>query len=136
MTIHIELTTGFTLEWGITPPLEAGATAAWGARAIYQLNRFQRDYRPKKGPGSREKPEATVDIVWDRKAAAGDERALKQLCTWLDKKGLKRLRQLCHKQCLTQDSDDTITITDGKFTIVASPRGSYGYLYLGAWVSS
>lgn len=115
--------------WGIAPPPEARATAAWGARAIYSLPRSRRRTR-----GTRVKPEAEIDLLWDRKAAVGDDAKLKKLCDWLDRKGLKLLRQRCMAEYLTTDSDDTITVTDGAFTLVASPRASYGYLYIGAWL--
>lgn len=127
--------------WGFAPPPEVPAIAAWGARAIYSLPRVNLDPpRRKRGarkPASRVRvPEATVDLLWDRQGSAGDADGMKLLQDWLNAPGgaLQQLRQRCAKEYVTTDCDDVITITDGAFTLIASPRSSYGYLYIGAWV--
>jgi hypothetical protein len=63
---------------------------------------------------------------------AGNNAKLQELTKWLDDVALPRLRKEID---LETSSEETITFTDGQFTLAASPRGSYGYLYIGAWVA-
>lgn len=93
------------MSWGIKAP--EGAKASWGARAIFQDGR--------------------VEIVWDRQGGTGDE----ELISWLNAKGIKQLRKLAKD--LASDEDREVRYQDGEFVVAANPRGSYGYLYLGAW---
>lgn len=121
------------LEWGM--PIPRAATVAWGARAIYHLDpvevRVGKNGKRLKHP--RAETRATIDLLWDRKSATGDQKDVDALCAWLDKYGLKTLKQLCEKQYITSDSNEIITIEANGYKLVASPRESYGYLYISAW---
>lgn len=90
--------------WGIQPP--AGIDAAWGARAIFRGG--------------------LVDLVWDRQAG-GDE----DLREWLNMRGIPQMRRLVADVGSSEDRE--VRWTEGAYTIIANPRASYGYLYLGAW---
>ena len=98
--------------WGIAPPEEVKARAAWGARAIY------------KNAGS-------VSLLWDRQGGKGHNASLMELLTWLDKVALPELRRDCR---LPTWSEDTFEINAGRFFLRATPKRSGGYLYIGAWV--
>lgn len=91
--------------WGIQAP--EGASTAWGARAIFRGG--------------------AVDIVWDRQGGSPDA----DLLAWLNARGLPQLRRLVADVGGSEDRE--VRWTEGPYTVVANPRGSYGYLYLGAW---
>jgi len=122
--------------WGFPPPSNENVLCAWGARAIYKFN-FDRDHR-----GRREPP--MIDLLWDRQdfvphvdapeVEVALVRGKEKLQKWLNTKGLKKLATKCLKECITGDCGDVVAITDGDFGIIASPRQSYGYLYIGAWL--
>ena len=123
------------LEWGNGPAPE-GVLAQWGARAIYALNVNERTRHPQTGRRlKRPKPHTTctIDLLWDRMNALGDQTEVKKLCEWIDNTGLPALKTECVRQYLTSDSEDTITINLHGYVLKASPRGSFGYLYITAW---
>jgi cytoskeleton bundling-enhancing protein CbeA-like protein len=101
------------LAFGLSPP--PGVLAAWGARAIYQP--------------------PNVDILWDRQGYAGQAGELKKLQKWLEGHGLPALRKALKKDRLYTNESREVRIVRTKYTIVANPRASYGYLYLGAWLN-
>lgn len=130
-------------EWGLPP--EANAVAAWGARAIYKFGgRTERVRRkvPKSNPARYRFVEkfvmgADIDLLWDRQSmVGGTEKERKVLQSWLNKKGLKKLKKECEAQSLTSSCDEVVWVRDGKFGLYANPRSSYGYLYIGAWLVS
>lgn len=92
------------MSWGIQPP--EGTDTAWGARAIFRGG--------------------VVDLVWDRQAG-GDA----DLREWLNARGIPQMRRMVADVGGSEDRE--VRWTEGAYTIVANPRGSYGYLYLGAW---
>ena len=103
-----------TQAWGLTPP--TNVTYAWGARAIYQ--------------------NGTIDLLWDRQSMSGtcSEEERKELAAWLDDKALLYLRSLCrYGNGPDGSSAEVVEVRGDGFTLLASPRKSYGYLYLGAW---
>lgn len=102
------------LEFGIYPP--RGATVAWGARAYYTF-----------------KKEPKIDLLWDRQSVAGPEEARRALCAWVNATGLPLLEKELNERFVRTCDDVTVTVTEGGYTLTASPRRSYGYLYLGAW---
>jgi hypothetical protein len=102
------------LEFGISPP--TGITAAWGARALYTW---------KGGP--------QIELLWDRQSPYGPEDQRRTLCKWVNEKGLELLKKELDEKFITSKDDATVTVKDGPYTIVASPKRSYGYLYIGAW---
>ena len=126
-------TVGLCPEWGLPPRPGVRALAAWGARAIYK-NSAGRDQRT----GRKIPPE--IDLLWDRQEFKHDSldqvavKACKRLQKWINTKGIKRLRRECMARCITGDCAEVVEIVDGDFMLIASPRASYGYLYIGAWV--
>jgi hypothetical protein len=102
------------LAWGLEPP--PSVPAAWGARAIYSWSKFSKSY--------------IVDIVHDRRDMFGDD---KELWDWINNTGMKMLREKVNELRLGTDSEEMIEIRDSGFLLAATPRGSYGYLYIGSW---
>lgn len=101
------------LEWGISPPTERAI--AWGARAIYKC------------------PD-DIDLVWDRMGMqGGTEEQRKQFADWLNKRGIPALKEQLRKDYLPGSSEKFINIHMDGWFITASPRGSCGYLYIGAF---
>lgn len=119
--------------FGLRPP-DGITGAAWGARAIYKLGseRVYRNGRPTKNDARR--TVAEIELLWDRQSWQGGTNAERdKLKGWINRRGLAALRRACIKQYLTGDSADTITIEQDGYIMTASPRESYGYLYIGAW---
>jgi len=111
--------------WGIKPPTDTNIVAAWGARAIYKPagiddSAAERHWRLT-GKQSRAKGRHVPAKIMD----------VKRLKKWVNTKGLRLLSKLS----LVDNSKEIVTYTDGPFTITASPKGSHGYLYIGAWVT-
>lgn len=97
------------MTWGLKAP--EGVSVAWGARAIYR--------------------DMTIDLLPDRQSWIGEDR--KPLMGWLNSKGIEGIRKVCDDEYLTPDSADTVTFREGGWLIKASPRASYGYLYMVAY---
>jgi hypothetical protein len=131
------------LPWG--GPAPAGVTVAWGARAIYRLDTrpAPRKETPRKAPAPGARPRrpaaprtittAEIDLLWDRQGGIGDSAARAPLMAWINKVGLPALRLACAAAYLTPDSEARLTISRDGYTITASPRSSYGYLYVTAY---
>jgi hypothetical protein len=99
--------------FGIEPPAGARPRARWGARAIY------RDF--------------TFDMLWDRTSCEGEEPDRAALLAWVEECGLPGLRAVAKRARLPQSSREELEVVGMGFRLVASPRRSYGYLYIGAW---
>lgn len=99
--------------WGIQPP-NAGV-CWWGARAIYQGR--------------------SIDLLRDRQQmACGSLEEREGLASWLDRKALPELSARAARHDLPEPSSaETVVIQSEGFCLHASPRASFGYLYLGAW---
>jgi len=129
--------------WGLSSPEISGPT--WGARAIYQLATRPVTVRVKRKGRmvtvSDYKTTAEIDVPWDRCQwdLAGDEKQAKRIAAWINKSGLEKLRRECLKRCITPECDETVRIDHkvGKVTyhVIASPKASYGYLYLAVWAT-
>ena len=120
-----------TIEWGLIKTVEA--SAAWGARAIYNRNHYAgaRMSRAKAGTG------VCVDVVWDRQSIAGEEPAKRALAQWLAKKtggGMTLLAKRLKADGVYPEDSIEIAIDHGRFHLRANPRSSYGYLYITAWM--
>jgi hypothetical protein len=129
--------TGHPSTWGIPAPSSVRG-ASWGARAIYSLDlrsvRRRRVDRGRYVTTSVMEPIATIDLVWDRQGMNGgspDDQAT--LLAWLNGTGLAALRERCTVARLAPSSRDEIHVKIDGFALLASPRASYGYLYIGAW---
>ena len=106
------------LEWGLRREIP-GASAAWGARAIYHAK------------------EAMLDFLRDRQSAGGMETDRRKLSQWLAKKrggGLQLLTNRIRSERLVPSSNETIRIDHGRYHLWASPMRSYGYMYVTAWI--
>lgn len=103
----------------------------WGARAIY------------KGPWDKWAP-CDIDIVPDRQGWAGityqenwgavsqdkiDED--KKFLDWAGKIGMKWLREKVKEIGLSTSDNQRLAFEEGPYKLIASPNGSYGYLYIG-----
>jgi len=101
--------------WGLKP--EPGAIVAWGARAIYKSYPVD------------------VDLLGDRMGMAGGNKVDRRcLADWINKVGLKLLKEQCATRGIRGDSEEVVRIEAGDFVLVASPRASHGYLYIGVWL--
>jgi len=123
--------------FGRQPPPEA--VVAWGARAIYSIRsgRARQVKRTVAGRTRRvfvQESIVNIDLLWDRQRFAGDEPAILAFKKVVDEKLLPALRIRCAERGLPTNSHDVVEIkTDDGCTMEASPQGSYGYLYIGAW---
>ena len=100
------------MAWGLKAP--EGVSVAWDARAIYKAGH--------------------VDLVHDRQSWTGKRtKARKALAAWINGVGLAGIREVCRETYLPSDSAETVSFREGGFVIKASPRQSYGYLYLVAY---
>jgi hypothetical protein len=105
------------LRFGINPP--GGVQTAWGARWIIDSD-------------------GRVDQVWDRTDAIGPDDRHHELLDYLnDHVGdapQQKARQLLERGELRWSDEHRVTLyEDDVVTVVANPRRSYGYLYVGAW---
>lgn len=105
------------LKFGRQPP--KGVKVAWGARAIFK-------------PVSKN---PMIDLLWDRQDGFGSDEDKKDLLRWVDTVGMPWL----HEQIEDQDvysisrSMSVFRLARDGYVIEASPQGSYGHLYIGAW---
>jgi hypothetical protein len=88
----------------------------WGARAIFHPDTAY-----------------PIDLLPDRQGYQSDELDPKPLLDWLNKFGLPELKKLPTFKNLDTSSREVVEVKQGQFTLQASPQGSYGYLYIGAW---
>jgi hypothetical protein len=102
-------------EWGLETK-DPNAKFCWGARAIYKLN-FE---------------EVLIDILHDRQSWAGEHTTKDRisLSTWLNTKALNHLKVKLAKRGIGSASSESESIEGDGFCLCASPRASYGYLYL------
>jgi hypothetical protein len=111
------------MAFGLNAALPEGVEAAWGARLIF--------------------PD---DLLWDRQGTIRDDdsSAWLELQAWLDgkprgkgalKAALDRARALADSGELCSSGTEQVTLyEDADGTIVGNPNGSYGYLYVAAWL--
>ena len=108
------------LTWGLAP--HTGTRTAWGARAIYKLRGDM----------------VVIDLLPDRQDLFGSKKDRQDLVKWVNRKGLKELRKRLLDQYVTESSSAFVAFEEKKgdqsFYIEASPRASYGYLYLVAGI--
>lgn len=116
--------------WNGVEALPEGVTLAYGARAIYSLRVVQ----IRRARYTDYKSVATIDVPYDRQSLVpgAPTREVKRFCAWINK-ALPRLTKACERLGLTPDSRAEVTIERGGYKLVASPRASYGYLYIRAW---
>lgn len=102
--------------FGLRPNIEPSPDLYWGCRAIFRA------------------PD-DIDVLWDRQQfnKDGDKHTTDALWQWINAKGLPRLRKELVKQHVSTRDDILVTAADRKYTIIANPKRSHGYLYIGAW---
>jgi hypothetical protein len=105
------------LSWGLQPP--PGASVAWGARAIFK--------------------DGGVDLLHDRQGMVGDKGAKESLAEALNGGPLGAAREqaytLWSQGKIRGDVAGMVTLVDdGQVVIEADTRGSYGYLYMVAYL--
>jgi hypothetical protein len=100
------------MSWGALP--KDTPVPWWSARAIFHA------------------PDG-IDLVHDRIDHEGDKAEVKALCKWLDTKGLKMLKEQLRKEGVQGSEFHEVRIEGDGHVLIANPRKSYGYLYLGAW---
>jgi hypothetical protein len=97
---------------GIEPFIELDeGDALFQARAIWQAGR-------------------EIDIPPDRKIWKGAKKNCRALGAWLSKVGIPGLKEVLRRSGLTGRDRDEVKFADMEFVVAASPRASYGYLYL------
>lgn len=99
-----------------------GAPAAWGARAIWDRH----DGRA-----------GTLGFLGDRQGAKGDPEARGRLQAFLDTAmaGIQEGFARAQREGWRQSSADVRVLFDNdQGTVVGTPNGSHGYVYLAAWL--
>jgi hypothetical protein len=132
----------FQKHWfGLPVPEGVNAVRAWGARAILRNERVVKPVKRKgRTVGHDYDMKVSVDMVGDRSQYRGPDitsAEAKAFFKWIDKTGIPELCKAVQEAGLGLDEDRPITVGktgDGpKYTLVANPRKSYGYLYVVAW---
>ena len=72
-----------------------------------------------------------IDLVPDRQDSEGPQPHLDRLYAWIDEKAMPQLRE--RSKGLRGDSDEVLEIEESPFTLKASCKRSFGYLYITAW---
>jgi hypothetical protein len=100
------------LGFGAVKHIPDGVETAWGARWIWPN-----------------------DLVWDRQDLRGPNKdALKD---WLNAGALNAARSAARLNDLHQDEDRmAVLFEDEDGIVVGNPQGSYGYLYVAAWLKA
>lgn len=101
------------INWGLRPFHEE-AEAFFGCRMIFQHG--QLSYLPGRG------------------SEAGTDKNIDDLIAWVNSKGIPQLRKYIKSQGWTERSSDTFVLEDGEKRLEASPRASYGYMYISAYI--
>ena len=118
--------------WGYPVPADA-VGPIWGARAIYTSNRLtESEVYTKRGTKRKNRPMVfSIDIPWDRQEiVGGTEDEKRAMLKWFDATGRKLLLASCDARFVTPDCDEVVMIAKDGYQLEASPRGSYGYLYI------
>jgi len=106
------------LTWGAHWLLPEEHSAAWGARAI-----ADKQYKYDKWTGSH-----IASLLPDRQSGAGNNENLKALLAWLKDRILPI-------SLIYDGSSRVVTeVNDGEYHARWTPNGSFGYIYIVAWV--
>jgi hypothetical protein len=98
-------------QWGMVwLKLPENTKAVWGARAIAQWG-------------------YPLDLLYDRQDCRGEEIDRTTLCKWIDKH-LKKIRD----QKFMGDDRTVFSIDEDKYHFRYTPNGSFGYVYMTAWM--
>jgi hypothetical protein len=109
--------------FGIGPPTPKRIW--WGARAIFERNHNKR---------RRTDPTYVFSLLGDRQQMeGGTEQERKALAKWIENKARPALTKRLEEEGVEPSESQRIEMTLDGFEIVADPRGSHGYLYIGIW---
>ena len=101
------------LDFGYNAGLPDGVKAAWGARFIFPN-----------------------DLLHDRTGIFGDTDDKKALIEWLNSGALRKARDAAPAGLFPNETREVVLYDDDTGTVVANPNGSYGYLYVAAWLKA
>jgi hypothetical protein len=76
-----------------------------------------------------------IDLLWDRQSGLGSDEDKEALLRWVDTVGMPWLHETMEEQD-PYDIGRSVKVfrNEGNgYVIEASPQGSHGYLYIGAW---
>ena len=107
-----------SLTFGLSSAVPPEAKAAWGARLIF-----------------RESSRGKFCILYDRQSAVGDKEHKEELGRVLNLKALKEAAEMWQTVSPGEsDREEYLLYDDGRVRMKASPNGSYGYIYVAAWI--
>ena len=102
------------LEWGLRLDNTDNVLAAYGARTIFKFGQ--------------------MDFPHDRQNFLGEETHRTLLREWINSKALPALRKHIQEKNWVPSTEETFTFEDWPYVLKASPRGSHGYIYIGAYM--
>lgn len=102
------------LNWGYRPFRSIDTLAVYGARTIFQ--------------------NGSIEFLHDRQQFLGSEAAKSVLCKWINSKALPELKKYIREKGWTTATEEVFSFEKGAFAMDASPRASYGYIYLTAYL--
>ena len=100
----------------------------WGARAIF-TNKWTTNYNKRKKSDPNMIQIVEIDLLYDRQSYAGPKSD--EFTDWINKEALPRIKEWA-KGVFPSDRHMFEYSNNGYHTI-ATPNGSYGYMYIGAW---
>ena len=101
------------INWG-KRPFRSEAEAFYGCRMIFQSGRLE--FLPGRG------------------SEVGEENKVQSLVEWLNQTALPQLKKHIKAQGWTSATTETFVLEDGQKRLEASPNGSFGYMYISAYV--
>jgi len=107
----------------------------WGARGIYTPPKFQTVGYGRKA--KEQQVSCNLDIWGERSSTAGftDEKTPEgeAFFNWINKVAIPALRKWCDTQWIETSSRKVFALRHERWTMMASPNASYGYIYVGVW---
>jgi len=112
-----------SITWGLKNSWPEGTTAVWGARAI----QAEREYLP------------YMDFLYDRQSTDGEKEPVGKLLSLLNGGALAQAQEVYSDLVAIGEIDraeaNQVTLyEDDEVKFVANTRGSYGYVYVAAWL--
>ena len=101
------------INWG-KRPFRSEAEAFYGCRMIFQHGKLE--FLPGRG------------------SEVGEDSQVQSLVAWLNQKGLPLLKKHIKTQNWNSSTTDVFVYIDGQKRMEASPNGSFGYMYISAYV--
>ena len=101
------------INWGLRPFHEE-AEAFFGVRMIFQSGRLE--FLPGRG------------------SEVGEDSQVQSLVDWLNQKALPALKKHIKTHGWNSATTETFVFEDGQKRLEASPNGSYGYMYISAYI--